>query len=139
MTRRQLREETFRLLFAVQFYNGAEQEEQMADCLSCFMEGYTQEEQRGVSERVAKILPLIPEIDSAIDAATTAAWKLRRMGTEEANILRLAVYEMRYDEGVPEPVAINEAVELAKKYGQDGSAGFVNGILSKLAAKQTDA
>ncbi len=46
--------------------------------------------------------------------------------------MRLAVYEMKYDDRVPEAVAINEAVELAKKYGQDGAGSFVNGVLSKL-------
>ena len=48
-------------------------------------------------------------------------------------ILRLAVFEICYDEDVPTGVAINEAVELAKKFGQDASSGFVNGILAKFA------
>ena len=55
------------------------------------------------------------------------------MGKVELAIIRLAVYEIKYDESVPTGVAINEAVELAKKFGQDSSAGFVNGILAKFA------
>ena len=51
--------------------------------------------------------------------------------TASLTILRLAVYEIRYDEDVPTGVAINEAVELAKKFGQDASYGFVNGVLAK--------
>ena len=55
------------------------------------------------------------------------------MGKVDLTILRLAVYEIRYDDSVPTGVAINEAVELAKKFGQEASAGFVNGILAKFA------
>ena len=55
------------------------------------------------------------------------------MGKADLAILRLSVYEMLYDEDVPVKVAINEAVELAKKYGGDESPAFVNGILGKIA------
>jgi N utilization substance protein B len=54
------------------------------------------------------------------------------MGKVELTILRLALFEIQYDEDVPEKVAINEAVELAKKFGGDDSPSFVNGILAKL-------
>ena len=54
------------------------------------------------------------------------------MGKADLSILRLAVYEMKYDEEIPVNVAINEAVELAKKFGSDDSPAFVNGILAKL-------
>ena len=56
------------------------------------------------------------------------------MGKVELTILRLAVYEMQYDEEIPEKVAINEAVELAKKFGRDESSAFINGVLAKLVA-----
>ena len=54
-----------------------------------------------------------------------------RMGKVDLTVIRLAVYEMKFDETIPDGVAINEAVELAKKFGQDESAGFVNGVLAK--------
>ena len=54
------------------------------------------------------------------------------MGKVDLTLIRLAVYEMKYEEDVPVGVAINEAVELAKSYGTDDSASFVNGILAKL-------
>ena len=54
------------------------------------------------------------------------------MGRVELAILRLAVYEMRFDDDIPPRVAIDEAVELAKKYGQENSGGFVNAILAKI-------
>ena len=55
------------------------------------------------------------------------------MGRVDLTVLRLAVYEMKYDEDVPVKVAINEAVELAKEFGGDESAGFINGILGRIA------
>ena len=55
------------------------------------------------------------------------------MAKVELTIIRLAVYEIKFDESVPTGVAINEAVELAKKFGQDGSPAFVNGVLAKFA------
>ena len=55
------------------------------------------------------------------------------MGKVDLAILRLAVYEMKKDEDIPVSVAINEAVELAKKFGQDESPSFINGVLAKLA------
>ncbi len=58
-------------------------------------------------------------------------WNTARMGKVDLTILRLAVYEIAFDEDVPAGVAINEAVELAKKFGQDASSGFVNGILAR--------
>ena len=60
-------------------------------------------------------------------------WETERMGKVDLTILRLAVYEILYDEDIPTGVAINEAVELAKKFGQDSSPAFVNGVLAKFA------
>ena len=57
------------------------------------------------------------------------------MGKVELTVLRLAVYEMRYDDDIPEKVAINEAIELSKKFGGDEAPAFVNGVLAKLAGK----
>ncbi len=59
-------------------------------------------------------------------------WKTTRMGKADLTLIRLAVHEMKFEEDVPEGVAINEAVELAKTYGSDDSPSFVNGVLAKL-------
>ena len=61
-------------------------------------------------------------------------WKTSRMGKVDLTILRLASYEVLFDEDVPAKVAINEAVELAKKFGGDDSPSFINGVLGKVAA-----
>ena len=76
-------------------------------------------------------MSFIPEIDEAINSVAEG-WKTGRMGTVELTILRLAVYELKHDAEVPDQVAINEAVELAKKFGGDEAPAFVNGILAKL-------
>ena len=73
----------------------------------------------------------VPKIDESINAVATG-WKTGRMGKADLSILRLAVYEMKYDDEIPVSVAINEAVELAKKFGSEESPSFVNGILAKL-------
>ena len=62
----------------------------------------------------------------------TKGWKTSRMNKVDLSILRLAVYEMKWDADVPEGVAINEAVELAKKYSGEDGPSFVNGVLAKL-------
>ena len=73
----------------------------------------------------------LPEIDEAINGVAEG-WKTGRMGKVELTILRLAVFELRHDAEIPDKVAINEAVELAKKFGGDDAPAFVNGILAKL-------
>ena len=73
-------------------------------------------------------------IDSLL-SGLAVGWDLSRMGRAEINILRQAVYEILFDEDIPEKVAANEAVELAKKYGGTEASGFVNGILGKVIRK----
>ena len=117
MNRRELREQIFMLLFRVEF----NQKDDMPEQCTLFLED-------GDTEIAEKL----PEIDKLINE-TAIGWDTQRMGKVELTIIRLAVYEIRFDETVPTGVAINEAVELAKKFGQEGSSGFVNGILAKFA------
>lgn len=74
----------------------------------------------------------VEEIDAILNEKTTG-WKTTRMNKIDLAILRLAVYEMKWDEEVPEKVAINEAVELAKKFSGEEGPAFVNGVLAKIA------
>ena len=71
------------------------------------------------------------EIDDAIEGVSTH-WRLDRMAKVDRNVLRLAVWELRFTE-VPVKVVINEAIELGKKFGSESSGAFVNGVLDKLA------
>lgn len=132
MNRTEQREHIFMLLFRVEFNQKADMEEQ---CTLFFEEAETdisEKDKDYIRSKYEKIAEKLPEIDSMINE-TAKGWDTQRMGKVELAIIRLAVYEIKYDESVPTGVAINEAVELAKKFGQDSSAGFVNGILAKFA------
>ena len=82
---------------------------------------------------VAGVLERRVEIDALLEAAA-ANWSLARMAVVDANVLRLATFELLGTD-TPTPVIINEAVELAKKYSTEQSAGFVNGVLASVAAE----
>ena len=82
-----------------------------------------------MEKRVSAIVELLPEIDKKLESVSEG-WKLERMGKVELTILRLAVYELLYDDDIPANVAINEAVELAKVYVGDTSPAYDNGILA---------
>lgn len=71
------------------------------------------------------------EIDQRLQAVTRN-WDLRRMANVDRNVLRLSIYELMHCRDVPPKVAINEAIELAKKYSTANSGGFVNGILDRI-------
>ncbi|HZZ86045.1 MAG TPA: transcription antitermination factor NusB [Anaeromyxobacteraceae bacterium] len=72
------------------------------------------------------------EIDDAIEGVSTH-WRLDRMAKVDRNVLRLAVFELRHGD-TPVKVAINEAIELGKKFGSESSGAFINGVLDKIAA-----
>ena len=72
------------------------------------------------------------EIDDRI-TSVLQNFSFDRLGTVDRNILRLAVYEMLFDPGVPPPVAINEAIEIAKDFGDTQTKKFVNGVLDRIA------
>ncbi len=131
MSRRELREQIFKLLFRVEFNRVEDMPEQ--EQLFFEDEDAAQEEDAAyVSEKFRKIFDKLSDIDSRLNEKAEG-WDTTRMSKVDLTILRLAVYEICYDENVPTGVAINEAVELAKKFGQDASSGFVNGILAKFA------
>lgn len=132
MSRRELRERIFKLLFRVEF----NQREEMPEQTALF---FDEEENRTdaadadyITGKFNGILEKLEEIDAALNDKVEG-WNTLRMGKVDLTILRLAVYEVLFDEEIPTGVAINEAVELAKKFGQDSSPSFVNGVLAKFA------
>ena len=129
MTRRELRENVFKMLFRVEFHEENEMAGQLG-MLDDEFENIKEEDFAYINNKCNDIIAKIPEIDEAINASTTG-WKTTRMSKVDLSIIRLAVYEIKYEEDVPEKVAINEAIELAKLYGTDNSASFVNGVLAK--------
>ncbi len=132
MSRRELREQIFKLLFRIEF----NQREEMPEQTAFFFE---EEENRAnvadtayITDKFNKIVEKLDEIDTALNEKVEG-WNTGRMGKVDLTILRLAVFEVLFDDTIPTGVAINEAVELAKKFGQDSSASFVNGVLAKFA------
>ncbi|PWM60718.1 MAG: transcription antitermination factor NusB [Subdoligranulum variabile] len=134
MSRRELREHVFRMLFRKEFYESeAEFSEQVKRYLE-ELEPLEEKDESYMSGKVEDIYGHVKELDDRINEVAKG-WKTRRMGKVDLTVLRLALYEMLYEESVPEKVAINEAVEIARKYGGDDSPSFVNGILAKLVTE----
>ncbi len=129
MSRREIRDQIFKILFRVEFYDREELENQIA----LFLEDLHADEKDSayIVSKTRDIFAHLDEIDAQINAGAEK-WKTGRMAKAELAIIRLAVYEMKYEEEIPVSVAINEAVELAKTYGSDHGASFVNGVLAKL-------
>ena len=132
MSRRELREQIFKFIFRAEFNEPEEMAEQKVLYLTDDELKLDEKDANYISEKSEKILSKLSELDEMIDDEALG-WTTSRMSKVDLTILRLAVYEIRFDEDVPTGVAINEAVELAKKYGQEESAGFVNGVLAKFA------
>lgn len=131
MSRRELREQLFKLLFRVEFNSLEDMSEQ--ERLFFEDEETAKDEDAGyISDKYHKIQQKLSEIDGQLNERTEG-WDTTRMSKVDLTILRLAVYEINYDDSVPTGVAISEAVILAKKFGQDASSSFVNGILAKFA------
>ena len=131
MSRRELREQIFKLLFRIEFNTLEEMTLQQKlffedDCVA------NAKDTEYISSKYQKIVDKLETIDGMLNEKAEN-WDTARMGKVDLTILRLAVYEINYDEDVPTGVAINEAVELAKKFGQDASPSFINGILAKFA------
>lgn len=135
MGRREQREQIFKLLFRIEF----NEKEDMPEQLRLFFEEGDEEpaetDRQYITAKYEKIMERLPEIDRLLNEKAQK-WTTDRMGKAELTILRLAVYEVLYDEEVPVGVAINEAVDLAKKFGQDNAKAFVNGVLAGFAAPQ---
>lgn len=131
MGRREMREHIFKLLFLSEF----NETEEMPEQIQLYFDGLEELkplEQTYMETKYSGIREHLEELDQILNE-NAAGWKTKRMSKVDLNILRLAVYEMKYDEDVPVKVAINEAVEISKSFGGEDSASFVNGVLGKVA------
>lgn len=130
MDRSSIRELAFKLIYSVEIQKA----EDIKEAIELYLESneinsknaknYIEDAAIGINEH-------IKEIDTRIEKNLKSEWKIERISKIDLSILRLAIYEIIYKE-VPFKVAINEAVELAKKYGEDNSKKFVNGILASV-------
>ena len=129
MRRREQREHVFKLMFMTEFNS----EEEMTEQLSLYFEGLgelSEQDQEYMKKKYAHVKEHLEEIDAQLNSASRG-WKTKRMSRVDLAALRLAVYEMEYDADVPTGVAINEAVELAKRFGGDG-------VLGKIASEKDE-
>ena len=148
MSRSLARELAFIAIFQLDFNHGSDEDdedrefyENLAIDNVLFDENAVSEEkkigssnQRYIKKTVRGVRQNLTEIDELISERLKRGWTLNRLASMDLNILRLAVYEIKFaPKAVPVGIAINEAVELAKKYGTDESSRFVNGILAAIA------
>ena len=123
------------MIFGYEFNSDAEMPEQMQLYFEQLDEEDgvpTEAEVTYIRDKALNVILKTEEIDEMLNA-NTKGWKTGRMNKVDLSILRLAVYEMKWDDEIPKGVAIDQAVELAKKYSGDDGPSFINGVLAKLA------
>ncbi len=130
MNRSAIRENAFKLIYSLEIQKTENLEEQ----IDLFFESNNIEDEQAkkyIKDVILGINENLEEILKDIEQNLKEDWKLNRISKMDLSILKLAIYEIKYNE-IPYKVAINEAVELAKKYGEDKSKNFVNGILASI-------
>ena len=133
MSRHKLREQLFKLLFRVEYFDPEEIDEQ-AELFLNSLEDLNDKDREELKSKFEALVKVIADIDEVI-GRNAKDWNVKRLGKVDLALLRLAVYEMKYDDTVPVAVAINEAVDLAKEFGEDGSGSFINGVLAGVSGE----
>lgn len=145
MSRTLARETAFRALFQLDFNSGELEQRELYESLAVDSaidsaeefnpnDSLDEKNLNYVGNTVKNVRANLDSIDQIIKSYLKKNWTLSRLASADRNILRLAVYELRFAEDkIPVGVAINEAVKLAKKYGTDDSGRFVNGVLDAIA------
>ncbi|MEE1085998.1 MAG: transcription antitermination factor NusB [Schaedlerella sp.] len=133
MTRKELREHIFKMVFQLEF-NVPDDMQEHLDLYLEELESAAEKDIEYIQNKYKAIAEKVEEIDAILNE-TSSGWKTNRMNRVDLAILRLAVYELKWDEDIPNGVAINEAVELAKKFSGESAPAFVNGVLAKIVEK----
>ena len=136
MTRRQIRENLYKMLFQVEFHD----KESLRTQIEIYLEDLEvadEKDKRELRDKFNELVEHLEDIDAKIEEKANG-WTINRIAKSELTILRLGVYELLYVEDVPNKVAINEAVELAKAYGADKASGFINGILASVVKEVSE-
>lgn len=134
MERSAIRELTFKLIYSLQIQKQVNLDEQ----IELYIEANNIESDKAkeyMQDAVLGIEKNKENINRLIEKNLKADWKLERISKIDLSILRLAIYEIKYKE-IPYKVAINEAVELAKKYGEETSKNFINGVLASIVKEE---
>ena len=136
MKRSAIRELAFRLIYSLEIQKVEDLEEQVELYLEC-NEVNEEEAKEYIKDAVIGINKNYDTIKKLIEKNLKADWKIDRISKIDLSLLKLAIYEIKYKE-IPYKVAINECLELAKKYGEDTSKNFVNGILASIVKELGD-
>lgn len=128
MNKSNLREEIFKLVYSLEV-----QKEDESSQIDLYLENseLSDKEKGKIKEEICKIIDLKEDIENQISKNLKSGWSIERISKVNISILRIAIYEMIYEK-LPYKVVINEAVELAKKYGEEASASFINGVLASV-------
>ena len=134
MNRSEMREQAFKIMYSLEIQKNENLEEQ----LELYIESNEIKDESAIEyikDAVLGIEENKKEILDNIEKNLKKDWKIERISKIDLVILKLAIYEIQYKE-IPYKVVINEAVELAKKYGEDNSKNFVNGILASIVKEK---
>ncbi len=133
MSRRSARDTAFRLFYEYSI-NGEFNPATMDVMRDCFDKGMNENAWEYVRDIIEKYKSHSEEIDNIIEA-NSKKWKISHMAKAELSILRLGICEIKYNDDIHQSITINECVDLAKKYSEEKSSGFVNGVLAAVVAE----
>ncbi len=128
MTRREKRVAVFQILYMMDFYESDLASDQIENFL--LDQEFSDDEKSEIKDEANGVLAALPEIDEMI-SEKTEGWKISRIPKVDLSIIRLSIYEFKYGK-LDTGIAINEAVEIAKEYGDENSGSFVNGVLARM-------
>lgn len=137
MNRTAIREQAFKLIYSLEIQK---QQEKLEEAIELYEESNQitdQNAKKYITDVILGIQKNKEEIIYQIEKNLKADWKLERISKIDLAILKLAIYELKYTD-IPFKVVINEAVELAKKYGEESSRNFVNGILASVVKNREE-
>ena len=128
MNKSEIREEMFKLIYSLEV-----QKSEDLNQINVFLDNgeFKEVEKNKIKEDVLKIISLESEISEEITKNLKSDWNISRISKINMSILKIAIYEVIYKK-LPYKISINEAVELAKKYGDETSASFINGVLASV-------
>ena len=134
MKRSAIRELAFRLIYSLEIQKTDNFEEQIELYLEC-NDIEEKEAKDYIKDAIMGINEHSDEIKKLIEKNLKADWSIERISKVDLSILKLAIYEIKYKD-IPYKVAINEALELSKKYGEESSKNFINGILASIVKEE---
>lgn len=134
MNRTAIREQTFKLIYSLEI----QKQENLEEAIEIYEESNEITDEKAkeyIQDAILGIQKNKDEIITQIEKNLKSDWKINRISKMDLAVLKLAIYELKYTD-IPFKVVINEAVELAKKYGEDSSKNFVNGILASIVKEE---